>query len=36
MPHNGIYFDRTPIRQEYLIVQAGRLAGAGAQSYQLT
>lgn len=29
------YFNRTPIRQEYLIVDAGRLAGTGAQSYGL-
>ena len=27
------WFDRRPIREEYLIVDAGRLAGAGAHSY---
>jgi formate dehydrogenase len=27
------FFDGTPIRKEYLIVDAGRLAGAGAHSY---
>jgi len=27
------WFDDTPIRDEYLIVQGGRLAGAGAHSY---
>jgi formate dehydrogenase len=30
------YFGRTPIRQEYLIVDGGTLAGAGARSYKLT
>jgi formate dehydrogenase len=30
------YFGGTPIRQEYLIVAAGGLAGTGAQSYKLT
>jgi formate dehydrogenase len=29
------YFDRTPIREEYLIVDSG-LAGRGAKSYKLT
>ena len=27
------WFDRRPIREEYLIVEGGRLAGAGAHSY---
>jgi formate dehydrogenase len=27
------YFDGRPLREEYLIVDAGRLAGAGAHSY---
>jgi formate dehydrogenase len=27
------FFDRRPIREEYLIVDAGKLAGAGAHSY---
>ena len=27
------WFDKRPIRDEYLIVQAGKLAGAGAHSY---
>jgi formate dehydrogenase len=27
------FFDETPIREEYLIVQGGHLAGAGAHSY---
>jgi formate dehydrogenase len=27
------WFDRRPIREEYLIVQAGALAGAGAHAY---
>ena len=27
------YFENRPIRDEYLIVQGGRLAGAGAHSY---
>jgi formate dehydrogenase len=27
------YFDGRPIREEYLIVDAGKLAGAGAHSY---
>jgi formate dehydrogenase len=27
------WFDGRPIREEYLIVDAGRLAGAGAHSY---
>jgi formate dehydrogenase len=27
------FFDDRPIREEYLIVDAGRLAGAGAHSY---
>lgn len=30
------YFEGTPIRQEYLIVDAGKLAGTGAKSYKLT
>jgi formate dehydrogenase len=30
------YFDGTPIREEYLIVDGGMLAGTGAQSYKLT
>jgi len=30
------YFDGTPIREEYLIVDGGVLAGAGARSYKLT
>jgi formate dehydrogenase len=30
------YFDKTPIREEYLIVKGGELAGTGAQSYKLT
>ncbi|MCB8877928.1 NAD-dependent formate dehydrogenase [Acidisoma silvae] len=30
------YFDGTPIREEYLIVKAGSLAGTGASSYKLT
>ncbi|WP_042337428.1 NAD-dependent formate dehydrogenase [Paraburkholderia ferrariae] len=30
------YFGGTPIREEYLIVDGGRLAGTGSQSYQLT
>jgi formate dehydrogenase len=30
------YFDGTPIREEYLIVDGGALAGTGARSYQLT
>lgn len=30
------YFDKTPIREEYLIVDGGTLAGTGAQSYKLT
>lgn len=30
------YFGRTPIRQEYLIVAGGALAGTGANSYKLT
>jgi len=29
------YFDRTPIPEEYLIVDGGKLAGTGAKSYQL-
>ena len=29
------YFDGTPIRDEYLIVDAGALAGTGAKSYKL-
>ncbi|MVT64862.1 NAD-dependent formate dehydrogenase [Bradyrhizobium pachyrhizi] len=29
------YFDGTPIREEYLIVDAGGLAGTGAKSYEL-
>jgi formate dehydrogenase len=28
------WFENRPIREEYLIVQGGRLAGAGAHSYQ--
>jgi formate dehydrogenase len=27
------WFERRPIRNEYLIVQGGKLAGAGAHSY---
>ena len=27
------FFDRRPIRNEYLIVDGGKLAGAGAHSY---
>jgi formate dehydrogenase len=27
------WFDRSPIREEYLIVDGGKLAGAGAHSY---
>jgi formate dehydrogenase len=27
------FFERRPIREEYLIVQGGHLAGAGAHSY---
>jgi formate dehydrogenase len=27
------YFESRPIREEYLIVDGGRLAGAGAHSY---
>jgi formate dehydrogenase len=27
------YFDERPIREEYLIVEGGALAGAGAHSY---
>ncbi len=30
------YFDGTPIRDEYLIVDGGMLAGTGAKSYKLT
>jgi formate dehydrogenase len=30
------YFGGTPIREEYLIVDGGMLAGTGAQSYKLT
>ena len=30
------YFEGTPIREEYLIVDAGVLAGTGAKSYKLT
>lgn len=30
------YFGGTPIREEYLIVDDGRLAGTGAKSYKLT
>lgn len=30
------YFEGTPIREEYLIVDGGALAGTGARSYQLT
>jgi formate dehydrogenase len=30
------YFGETPIREEYLIVDSGVLAGAGARSYKLT
>jgi len=30
------YFGKTPIRQEYLIVDGGMLAGTGATSYKLT
>jgi formate dehydrogenase len=30
------FFDERPIRDEYLIVQAGALAGAGAHSYSVT
>jgi len=28
------WFENRPIREEYLIVQGGRLAGAGAHSYK--
>jgi formate dehydrogenase len=28
------FFDDRPIRDEYLIVDAGRLAGTGARSYE--
>jgi formate dehydrogenase len=27
------WFDKRPIRQEYLIVEGGKLAGTGAHSY---
>jgi formate dehydrogenase len=27
------YFEKRPIREEYLIVDGGKLAGAGAHSY---
>ena len=30
------WFDGKPIRNEYLIVDGGTLAGTGAQSYRLT
>jgi formate dehydrogenase len=30
------YFGGTPIREEYLIVDGGALAGTGARSYRLT
>jgi formate dehydrogenase len=30
------HFEKTPIREEYLIVDAGKLAGTGARSYKLT
>lgn len=30
------FFDGTPIREEYLIVDGGTLAGTGAKSYKLT
>jgi formate dehydrogenase len=30
------HFDGTPIREEYLIVEGGALAGTGAKSYKLT
>jgi formate dehydrogenase len=30
------YFEGTPIREEYLIIDGGALAGTGARSYQLT
>lgn len=30
------YFDGTPIREEYLIVDGGMLAGTGSRSYKLT
>lgn len=30
------YFDETPIREEYLIVDSGNLAGTGASSYKLS
>jgi formate dehydrogenase len=30
------YFEGTPIREEYLIVEGGALAGTGAKSYKLT
>ncbi|WP_298214440.1 hypothetical protein [Acidocella sp.] len=30
------YFDGRPIRDEYLIVDGGMLAGTGAKSYKLT
>ena len=29
------WFDENPIRDEYLIVDAGELAGAGAHSYSV-
>lgn len=29
------FFDRTPIREDCLIVDGGGLAGTGAQSYEL-
>ena len=29
------WFDKRPIRDEYLIVDGGKLAGAGAHSYSL-
>jgi formate dehydrogenase len=30
------FYEGTPIREEYLIVDGGALAGTGARSYQLT
>jgi formate dehydrogenase len=30
------FHEGTPIREEYLIVDGGKLAGTGARSYQLT
>ena len=30
------HFEKTPIRDEYLIADGGRLAGTGARSFKLT